>query len=165
MDMFIEGLKEQARVKRDEYATLTKERLRVESEISKLHQYIDELNPLLVRHGLDTIDLKAVAGSGFAKPGNRSEFMPDRKPEYEGASLALAVEPLLRNNGRMHANELVKAIYEIRNATGHKYAKRTLVGTLRGMMKKGDVVRVEPNTYELASATNGRRAEGVLTNQ
>lgn len=159
MDTFIEGLKEQARAKRAEYATLKQEKQRVEREIGKLAQYIDSLNPLLATHGLDTISLKA--DTGFAKPGNRSENMPDRKPEYEGKSLAQAVEPLLRNNGRMHANDLVKAIYEVVNPREHAHAKRSLVGTLRSMMQKGEVDRVEPNTYELLPATNGQRAQGL----
>ena len=115
MSEFSESLQAQANAKRSELEELHREREAIEVRLEAAVRYLEKLNPLLVVEGGTAVNIKAAIGqqTGFAAPGNRSSKMPRRRPEFESLPLVQIVERVLAPGNPMHANDVVKEIYEI----------------------------------------------------
>lgn len=164
MSDFFESLEAQANAKRSELEELHREREVIEVRLDAAVRYLEKLNPLLVAEGGTAVNIKAAIGqqTGFATPGNRSSKMPKRRREFETLPLARIVERVLAPGIPMHANEVVKEIYEITTKKEMKRAKHSLVGTLSTLAKNGGPCARVPgraNTFQLRSALNGQRAD------
>lgn len=147
---FRDALVAQAERKRAHLRALVEQRRQIDLEWEQLRRYIDELNHTLRAEGLEIIDTSQdiKPRTGFAAPGNRSGNMPPRREPFVATSLTEAVKMLLAHHGQMHADELVNAIFDIKDRRGFLAAKQNLGSTLSRMAKKGSWKRgTRPNTY------------------
>ena len=146
---FKEELEQHAARKYEEYQAALKQKRQLELSIDGLRRYLEQMNPLLSAEGLQSLNLSLEkAGTGFATPGNRSSDMPPRQARFAAASLAEAVLAVLDQASRsLHANEIVRQIWDIGSDRDHKKAKHSLVSTLSQGVKSGSWERTGPNTY------------------
>jgi hypothetical protein len=116
--------------------------------LSKLNDVLRELNRETVELPLDD-EPSTLIGT----PGNRSETMPARRPEFAQLRLADAVDIILADRDRLHADNLVRLIFDIGDRRQLTTAKRSLVSTLAQGAKQGRYIRVAPNTYSIGYET------------
>lgn len=127
------------------------ERERLDDEIESLRRYLDDLNPVLRDEGLDPVIAPDVgpAKQPIGTPGNRSSNLPPRRDRFATMTLADAVGLLLADGEEWHADDLVKAIFEIQDHRQLRPTKATLASALRSGTVKGrwDRVAGKGNTF------------------
>ena len=104
-----------------------------------------------------------VGGSVLSSNGLPIQPLPSRKPEYAAMTILNAIQDVLAHSAKdfVHADDLVKAIYEPTNDNDIFYRiKRTIVSEAIRGMKKGQFVRgPEKNTFGLGLMTNGHKKD------
>ena len=144
-----------AEQKREEWQRLLQEQRKVSYRVAQVKEYIIALNNLLKLEGVPSISLQdGGEGTGFAKPGNRSERMPPRKQQYISMSLVDASVLILQTSaqdGMMHVDQIAAQMFDFDpsdKVTLH-IVKRSLVGSLAEAVQKGIVSRPAPGHYAL----------------
>ena len=150
--------------KADALRALEQERRRIEEEIERTRRYLNDLNALLRDEGLPLVPdptAPAKGGTPFT-PGNRSTKMPSRREEFTGMPLADAVDQLLHGGRKLHADQLVSLVYDLKDDNERRAAKHSLVSALAQGVKAGRWQRAAPNVYRLAGEEEAE--EGMGTN-
>lgn len=147
-------LRHRAERRRDELAEAMRERQRLDQTVERLKSNIEHLNLLLRDEGLQPVDVDHLGQHkpriAFGAPGNRSGQMPARRERFVVMSLPDAVEVILTENGEMHANEIVRAVFDVpdNDPAQFRAAKQNLGSTLSRKAAEGRWQRADrPNTY------------------
>ena len=146
---FSDVLRERAESKKSELASLLREKHRIAGLIENAKEYLTDLNALLRREGLPPAEVYDTStATGFGVPGNRSEKMPMRKPEWQKMSLSESIHTILDIEMRVwHADELVLRIFDSPTDEEARHAKHSLVSTLRAGVKEGKWAALPRNIY------------------
>ena len=138
MSSFEELLRGRAEDRKGAYLRLVHEQKRIAVKLARLKTSIEHLNGVLQDEGLPTIRMQTPSDGGFARPGNRSDATPLRKAEWEGMSLTDIAGVILNETPEiLHADVLIRRVYEIETPAEAKKAKHSFVSTLRTGAKKG----------------------------
>ncbi|MCG3772203.1 MAG: hypothetical protein JW384_03409 [Nitrosomonadaceae bacterium] len=93
----------------------------------------------------------APAMVGGRIPGNRSDKMPPRKPEFLNMPISQSAPIVLRRAGKpLHADAVVTEIYVIHSLQEMRRVKPNVVSDLLKLAKRGVVRTKGQNMYELA---------------
>ena len=80
--------------------------------------------------------------------GNRSPDMPNRRPEFANYTLISAACKILHDAPDiLHANDITKAVFEIRDKASFHKAKHSMVSELYRGAKKGMLTSLGDNKY------------------
>jgi hypothetical protein len=152
---FREIITSRARSKRDHVLTLVRERRRLETEIDRERRYLDDLNRLLRDEGLETVEIPAAVEKPtvVSTHGRRNGNAPARRAPYDTMLLAEAVDSLLSHGRDMHADEIVREIFEAEDPKDFRSAKQNLGSTLSRLAKAGRWDKVAPNRYRAKDTT------------
>lgn len=119
-----------------------------EAEYETTLKRLNELAPVMtnLRGLIGAFDSEAAGASHreerTPQPPPPVGAMPMRKPQYRAMTVIEAAQQILDQKGTpMHADEIVRAIYEIRSPQGFTAAKRSVVselirGTKRGVFRR-----------------------------
>ena len=151
---FGKALRVKAEALQGDYDRLRQIIARAEYDLERLKTYAEHMNELLKIEGENPVRLvDGSSGTGFAKPGNRAKNMPPRKSVFEGMSIGRAIERVLSTApGAIHADVLVRAIYDVKTKEELNIAKRSLVSTARTGAKKRLWHALPGNRYQAKSA-------------
>ena len=150
----------------DKLATYEGKLTEAEATVAKLKPIVSNLHTVIVafiaedRGPLPDQDMfgnEATHQNGYqetehlSKPftqGNRSPDMPNRRPEFANYTLISAACKILHDApGILHANDITKAVFEIRDEASLRKAKPSMASELYRGAKKGELTSLGNNKY------------------
>ena len=159
-DQLRQLLKARAEKVRLDRQALLEERERLDARLKEIAEYIETLDPFLIKEGLQPVNDDhgdSVRHPVVGAVGNRSEKMPPRRPVFKDSTLNEAIAAVLRSGAELHADVIAAQIYAVRDHTDVTYVKRSLVSSLSRGAAAGLWERAgKPNTF--------RGKSGQLTN-
>jgi hypothetical protein len=157
---FVTQVRMRAKDKAEEITKLRHDQHKIEMQMERATQYLDQLNTFLASEGQRPELVRDLSkGSVVGKPGNRAKDFPVRKAEWEGMSLFEAVKAVLETTPTepQHADVIAHMIYEIESPMDLRRVKASLVSTLlRGAKEKKLWEFVGGNKYKAARAVQER---------
>jgi hypothetical protein len=124
---------------------------RYQKEVEQVRQYLTALIPIFRAEGLESqfVPNTCATEPRIGTPGNRSSNMPPRREQFTTMKLPDAVDQLLADGNEWHADNLVRAIFDVQDYKHHRAAKATLASALSAGVSKGrwDRVAAKGNTF------------------
>jgi len=161
---FLFQLQMRAQQKAQEYADLIHQRQRLDMQIERTKQYVQELNNFLRREGQQTVPIKSAAHleSTVGKPGNRSKAMPLRRMEWDGMTVNQIITSILNRtpDASYHPSNVVSLIYEIESDADLKMVIKNIRSTMQRGAREGLWERSDRAQYKAKSTER----QGILAN-
>ncbi len=158
---FLLQLHMRAQQKAKEYSELLHERQRLEMNIERAKEYLEQLNNFLKAEGEQPVAIRTMPyqGSAVGKPGNRSKAFPIRKAQWNGMGINEIIEHVLNvsQGASFNAREMASEIYEIQSESDLKMVMRNIRsymqrGARGGMWERADRGKFKAKTVEKQGA-------------
>jgi hypothetical protein len=140
---FRDTLARRADEKAREIDRLARQQIDITNKIAAAREYVTALNRLLAAEGLPEIEIPE------SRSRRQSVTTPARQERYADMKLADAVEVILEEAGELHADDIVRRIFEVKTPEDLAGGKQNVVSTLtrKAGVRAWERVEGKPNTF------------------